>query len=43
LATRAGASPTTVLNLESGKGEAQRRTLHKLAQALGVDPTELVE
>jgi transcriptional regulator with XRE-family HTH domain len=43
LATRAGVSPTTVLNLEAGKGEPQRRTIRKLAQALGVNPTELVE
>jgi transcriptional regulator with XRE-family HTH domain len=32
-----------VLNLEAGKAEPQRRTIRKLAQALGVDPTELVE
>ena len=43
LATRAGVSPPTVLNLEAGKGGAQRRTVRKLAQALGVDPAELVE
>jgi transcriptional regulator with XRE-family HTH domain len=40
---RAGVSPTTVLNLEAGKGEPQRRTIRKLAQALEVDPAELVE
>ena len=43
LAERAGVSPTTVLNLEAGKAEPQRRTVRKLAQALGVDPAELVE
>jgi transcriptional regulator with XRE-family HTH domain len=43
LATRAGVSPTTVLNLEAGKAEPQRRTIRKLAQALGVDPADLVE
>jgi DNA-binding XRE family transcriptional regulator len=43
LATRAGVSPTTVLNLEAGKAEPQRRTIRKLARALGVDPAELVE
>jgi DNA-binding XRE family transcriptional regulator len=44
LATRAGVSPTTVLNLETNKEVApQRRTIRKLAQALGVDPAELVE
>jgi len=42
LATKAGVSPTTVLNLEAGKAEAQRRTVRKLARALGVDPAELV-
>ena len=43
LAKKAGVSPTTVLNLEAGKVEAQRRTVRKLAQALEVDPAELVE
>ncbi len=42
LAKRASVSPTTVLNLEAGKAEAQRRTVRKLAHALGVDPAELV-
>jgi transcriptional regulator with XRE-family HTH domain len=43
LAKRANVSPTTVLNLEAGRVEAQRRTVRKLANALGVDPAELVE
>jgi len=43
LAKRADVSPTTVLNLEAGRVEAQRRTVRKLAEALGVDPAELVE
>ena len=43
LAERANVSPTTVLNLEAGRVEAQRRTVRKLAEALGVDPAELVE
>jgi len=43
LAKRADVSPTTVLNLEAGRVEAQRRTVRKLAQALEVDPAELVE
>jgi len=43
LAKRAGVSPTTVLNLEAGRVEAQRRTVRKLAEALEVDPAELVE
>jgi transcriptional regulator with XRE-family HTH domain len=44
LATEAGVSPTTVLNLELGKGkrESQRRTVRKLAKALGVDPADLI-
>jgi transcriptional regulator with XRE-family HTH domain len=42
LAKLAGVSPTTVLNLERGAGEPQRRTIRKLAQALKVAPTELV-
>ena len=43
LAKNAGVSPTTVLNLEAGNvAEAQRRTIRKLAQALEVDPAELV-
>jgi transcriptional regulator with XRE-family HTH domain len=44
LARIAKVSPQTVLNLEHGKGEqAQRRTIRKLAEALEVDPAELVE
>jgi transcriptional regulator with XRE-family HTH domain len=43
LAKSAGVSPTTVLNLESGRVEAQRRTVRKLAEALGVAPAELGE
>jgi transcriptional regulator with XRE-family HTH domain len=42
LAREASVSPTTVLNLEAGKVEAQRRTVRKLARALQVDPAELV-
>jgi transcriptional regulator with XRE-family HTH domain len=42
LARKAGVSPTTVLNLEAGRVEAQRRTIRKLADALEVDPAELV-
>jgi transcriptional regulator with XRE-family HTH domain len=42
LARKADVSPTTVLNLEAGRVEAQRRTIRKLAQALEVDPAELV-
>lgn len=43
LAKLAGVSPTTVLNLETGRAEAQRRTIRKLAEALDVDPRELVK
>ena len=44
LAKLAGVSPQTVLNLEHGKVEqAQRRTIRKLAQALEVEPRELVK
>jgi transcriptional regulator with XRE-family HTH domain len=42
LAKRADVSPTTILNLEANRVEAQRRTIRKLAQVLEVDPTELV-
>jgi predicted transcriptional regulator len=43
LAKRADVSPTTVLNLEAGRVEAQRRTVRKLTRALEADPAELVE
>ena len=44
LAKIAGVSPTTVLNLETNpETTAQRRTVRKLAEALGVEPAELVE
>jgi transcriptional regulator with XRE-family HTH domain len=43
LARLSGVSPQTVLNLEHGKGDqAQRRTVRKLAEALGVEPRELL-
>ena len=40
---RASVIPTTVLNLEAGRVEAQRRTIRKLAKALDVEPRELIE
>ena len=44
LAKLAGVSPTTVLNLETNpETSAQRRTIRKLAGALGVKPRELLE
>jgi len=43
LAERAGLSPTTILKLESGRvDEPHPRTIRKLADALEVDPDELV-
>ena len=43
LAERAGLSPTTILKLESGRvDEPHPRTIRKLADALEVDPYELV-
>ena len=44
LAERAGLSPTTILKLESGRvDEPHPRTIRKLADALDVDPDELVK
>ena len=44
LAERAGLSPTTILKLESGRvDEPHPRTIRKLADALEVDPDELVK
>lgn len=43
LAQRAGVSPTTVLNLEKEQTESQRRTVRKIASALGVEPQDLVK
>jgi transcriptional regulator with XRE-family HTH domain len=44
LAVKAGLSPTTILKLEDDRvKEPHPRTVRKLAQALEVDPAELVE
>jgi transcriptional regulator with XRE-family HTH domain len=44
LAEKAGLSPTTILKLEDDRvKEPHPRTVRKLAQALEVDPAELVE
>jgi transcriptional regulator with XRE-family HTH domain len=43
LARLAGVSPTTVLSIERNESEPQRRTIRKLASALGVEPSKLVE
>ena len=42
LAERAGVSAATVVNVERNKQEPQFRTIRKLAEALSVDPTELL-
>ena len=39
----AGISPTTVLKAKSNEDETQRRTVRKLAKALGVEPRDLLE
>jgi transcriptional regulator with XRE-family HTH domain len=43
LAERAGVSPKTVLDVETGKIRPHPATLRKLAAALGVDPSALSE
>ncbi len=43
LAQRAGLSKNAVNRLEVDKAEPRMSTLRKLAQALGVDPHELVK
>ena len=42
LAERAGISPATVVNVERNNQEPHFRTIRKLAEALDVDPTELL-
>jgi transcriptional regulator with XRE-family HTH domain len=43
LEERSGVAYNTIWHLEHGKREAQPRTVRKLAQALGVEPEELVK
>jgi len=43
LAERSGVSADTIVKLERGQREAQPRTLGKLAEALGVEPRELLK
>jgi XRE family transcriptional regulator, fatty acid utilization regulator len=43
LAERAGVTTATVARIERDEIEPRMTTLRKLAQALGVDPAELVE
>jgi transcriptional regulator with XRE-family HTH domain len=42
LSQRSGVSRATIANLELGKRGAQPKTRRKLAEALGVEPWELV-
>jgi transcriptional regulator with XRE-family HTH domain len=44
LAEKARLSPTTILKLEAGRvDEPHPRTVRKIAEALGVDPQELID
>jgi transcriptional regulator with XRE-family HTH domain len=43
LAEKAGVSPSTVVNIERDNREPHFRTIRKLAKALDVNPTELLE
>jgi len=43
LASRAGISKTTIVNIETGKIRPHPATLRKLAETLGVDPAALAE
>ena len=43
LAERSGVSPATIVSLESGRAGAQYGTIRKIAQALGVEPADLME
>lgn len=42
LEERSGVSYNSIWRLENGKTGGQPRTIRKLAEALGVDPSELV-
>ncbi len=42
LAERAGVSPATIVRVERNQAEPHISTMRKLAQALSVDPTELL-
>jgi transcriptional regulator with XRE-family HTH domain len=41
LAIAADVSPTTIFKLEANQAEPQPRTIRKLANALGVEPSQL--
>ena len=43
LATRAGTSPGTVGQIERGERKARPRTTRRLADALGVEPIQLMK
>ncbi len=43
LAEKAGVSPSTIVNIERDQAEPHFRTIRKLAKALDVDPTSLLE
>jgi transcriptional regulator with XRE-family HTH domain len=43
LEERSGVSYNTIWRIEDGRQGAQPRTIRKLAEALGVDPAELVK
>jgi len=44
LATRAGVSKTTVINIEHGRSrEIKRRTMRRLSEALGVEAADVAE
>jgi transcriptional regulator with XRE-family HTH domain len=43
LAERSGVGVTTIVRIERDQVEPQGRTIRKLAEALGVDPAELLK
>jgi transcriptional regulator with XRE-family HTH domain len=43
LAERAGLSKGAILKIEAGRSEPRPATIRKLAEALGVQPTQLME
>jgi transcriptional regulator with XRE-family HTH domain len=42
LAERAGVTQTTIVRLEGGRSEAMISTIRKIAEALGVPPSEIL-
>ena len=42
LAIRAGMTPASISRIETGKGKARISTVRRLADALGVDPRDLI-